>query len=85
MKPTFVRPSRQSVENALKAIEDVMNIFHHQYGNIKYMYKQIIFSDGGEALDCFLSAGVHFYELRRKVALGKLSGDALVQEIMSFQ
>jgi hypothetical protein len=84
MKGSFVRPSRQSVEDAIKSIEEVMNIFYRHYKNTEYRYKHIIFSGGGDALDCYLRAGVYFHELRRKVALGELKGDALADAIRSY-
>jgi AbiU2 len=84
MKRTFVRPSRQSVEEALGSIAAVMNIFHFQYGSSEFLYKATIFAGGGDALDCYLRAGEHLYELKRNVAMGKLMGDALAQDIISY-
>lgn len=84
MKGSFVRPSRQAVEAAIESVEGVMNIFHRHYRNMEYRYKHIIFSGGGNALDCYLRAGVYFHELRRKVALSELTADAIANAIRSY-
>jgi hypothetical protein len=84
LKGKFIRPSRQTVEMALNSINEVMNVIHTFYNKIEYRYGDILFSKGGNSLECYLKAGVYFHNLRKEVALGKLTGDALANEIRSY-
>lgn len=85
MKASFVRPSRQSVLDAIKSIADAMNVLNSHYGRGEYRYLDVIFAGGGDALACYLRAGVHFFELQRRVDLDRLSGQTLVDEIHGYR
>jgi hypothetical protein len=81
LAPTFSCPARSDTEEAFEACRSFMNLIYSYFDGSTMAYEYSFMLGGGDSLIYHLKEGMWLKDLRRKVYMGQLAGDDLVNEI----